>query len=992
MSKTSRKQPFFQRFAWLILTGVALATPVVFFGAGKAVSSNSNKVEDWLPAGFKETGELGWFRERFVGDQFVIVSWEGCELGGRRQRDGVVDDPRIEQLALLLVPEGSVTSSTESQGSTGMNSGLRMVPEGSEASSMDSGMERTSSRYSHYFKSVMTARRLLNQLTAEPNGVPYDEAVARLTGSLIGPDGKQTCLIVTLSDAAISDFKGAIARGNTRLIGRKPQGALFGALQECGIDIETVRMGGPPVDNVAIDEEGERTLIRLAGLSGLLGLGLAYFSLRSIKLTSIVFGCGILSAAAALASIWFTGERTDAVVLSMPALVYVLAISGAVHLINYYRDAVDEGGLVGAPDRAIAHGWKPALLCSVTTALGLLSLYSSELVPIRKFGLYSALGVMLMLITLFLYLPAALQIWPVLPRSRKAPAGDPSELAQTSSLSGMTLFWTRFAGWIIKHHLAVSLGCALVISAIGFGLTRVRTSIDLMKLFDGDARILRDYRWLEANVGRLVPMEIVLRFESDTLRNADDPSGRYIDFSLLDRLELVSALQQTIEQRFGGGGQDVIGPSMSAVTFIPPLPVQRSGTSSVIRRSITESKIEASYSDLLSSGYLRIDPVDQAELWRVSIRVAAFQDVDYGLFSDTLRQDVDPLLEAFRLRRQILASIASTRPDNSYAGATVLWWSQSDASEEQTSSEPQQAVLATTLRGLLLRDRVRLVERHQDVAEVTLSQLDQLKQCDSLVLAGTVSSPDAQMIRDVIPQLVCLQEPDKTIVEGARVQVLPLAEDTSVSTVYTGVVPIVYKAQRALLDSLIQSTFWSFVTILPLLMFVSRGVAAGCVAMLPNVLPVLVIFGGMGWLGLSVDIGSMMSASIALGVAVDDTIHYLTWFREDLNRSGDRHQAILTAYQRCATPTLQAALISGLGLSVFAFSTFTPTQQFGYLMLTILLAGVVAELVMLPAILAGPLGWAFRPTKPNPDGPKLPGVIPHPTKARVSKTSLTLHQ
>ena len=191
---------------------------------------------------------------------------------------------------------------------------------------------------------------------------------------------------------------------------------------------------------------------------------------------------------------------------------------------------------------------------------------------------------------------------------------------------------------------------------------------------------------------------------------------------------------------------------------------------------------------------------------------------------------------------------------------------------------------------------------------------------------------------------------------------------------------------------MIQSTFWSFVTILPLLMFVSRGVAAGAVAMLPNVLPVLVVFGGMGWLGFPIDIGSMMSASIALGVAVDDTIHYLTWFREDLNRTGNRHQAILGAYQRCATPTLQAALISGLGLSVFAFSTFTPTQQFGYLMLTILLAGVVAELVMLPAILAGPLGCAFRPTKSKSEDPKLPGVLLSPTKIRVSKTSLSLHQ
>jgi hypothetical protein len=100
----------------------------------------------------------------------------------------------------------------------------------------------------------------------------------------------------------------------------------------------------------------------------------------------------------------------------------------------------------------------------------------------------------------------------------------------------------------------------------------------------------------------------------------------------------------------------------------------------------------------------------------------------------------------------------------------------------------------------------------------------------------------------------------------------------------------------------------------------------------------------------------MMTASIALGVAVDDTIHFLTWFRDDLDRLGDRNQAILAAYKRCATPTLQAAFISGLGLSVFALSTFTPTQRFGYLMLTILIAGVIAELVLYPALLAGPLG------------------------------------
>jgi hypothetical protein len=118
----------------------------------------------------------------------------------------------------------------------------------------------------------------------------------------------------------------------------------------------------------------------------------------------------------------------------------------------------------------------------------------------------------------------------------------------------------------------------------------------------------------------------------------------------------------------------------------------------------------------------------------------------------------------------------------------------------------------------------------------------------------------------------------------------------------------------------------------------------------------------------------MMTASIALGVAVDDTIHYLNWFREELDRLGDRKKAILAAYKHCATPTLQAAVISGLGLSIFAFSTFTPTQRFGVLMLVILWLGAVAELIYFPALLAGPLGMVFKPrAKPAVDRAAGPG-------------------
>jgi len=362
-------------------------------------------------------------------------------------------------------------------------------------------------------------------------------------------------------------------------------------------------------------------------------------------------------------------------------------------------------------------------------------------------------------------------------------------------------------------------------------------------------------------VGRLVPLEIVLRFDAVALQAAQQAAGQPAGLDLLARMEIVDGIQRKIEAAFGSGSADVVGPSLSALRFIPPLPQGHRGVRAIARRAGFNQKLTQGYSALTSSGYLDLDSRDGAELWRISLRMAAFKDVDYGRFTDQLRAVVEPELARLAMNQQLHANVGEPVPNRS----------------------------------------------------------------------SSVGKP-------------------------------PAAASSQISAIYTGVVPIVYKAQRALLDSLVQSTVWSFLTITPLLMFVARGIRAGLTAMLPNALPVLTIFGGMGWLGIPVDIGSMMSASIALGVAVDDTIHYLTWFREELVRTGNHRSAIVAAYQRCAAPTLQSALISGLGLSVFAFSTFTPTRQFGFLMLSILIAGVVAELVLLPALLAGPLGVFFAST------------------------------
>ncbi|MDX1926835.1 MAG: MMPL family transporter [Pirellulaceae bacterium] len=936
-----QKRSFYQRWGWAIIAATICLTPFAFYTAARTVQSNVNKVEDWLPKNFVETTQLAWFRKHFACDQFIVLSWEGCKLADP-EVPGDTDDPRIERLAQLLVPSSDEIAAEQA-----------LSPE------LDAARRR-------YFKVVATGRRVVDSLVAEPLRLEPETAIERLQGTMIGPDRRQTCVTVTLTPAALGELKLVLGHGQRRIFRPNvPPGVMHQLLEIAGVSPEELRMGGPPVDNIAIDEEGERTLVRLAGLSGLLGLGLAWWSLRSVMLTCIVFFCGVLSAATSLGLVWLTGSTLDAILMSMPSLVYVLSISGAVHLVNYYRDAVRTGGMECSAERAVIGAWKPAFLCTITTAIGLLSLVTSEIVPIRKFGIYSASGVFALLCVVYFFLPAALHVT----RFGKRWVGEAVDHDDRHShkLTKGEKFWGAFGGFVVRNHGMVSFGCIVFIAIASWGLTNTRSSIELLKLFDSGAKILKDYAWLEEKLGKLVPMEIVVRFDSEI---QSDESGKTLGseslkLSFLERLETIVRMQKMIDERFGEAGSNIIGNSLSAASFAPVLPPSGGNTFSYVHRKAFDVRLSASREEFAKAGFLKYDPQDNSELWRISVRVAAFKNVDYGEFVRDLRDVARPVLDAHDARVRVLAKLNKWLDGREPAGARIVLWNFVDKDAAEGSANDDDEIITAHLSALLSQSRCKVFRIQADPRATTLSQIEKLQSTDAVVVLGKFGDAELQTIRSVVPHTIDARVRQPSVQSQLAATALRPdprgTEQAEVDAIYTGVVPIVYKAQRALLNSLVESTFWSFLTITPIMMFVSRSFAAGLVAMLPNVLPVLVIFGGMGWLGIPLDIGSMMTASIALGVAVDDTIHYLARYREDLDHYGDRNQAIVATYQHCAIPTLQAAMISGLGLSVFAFSTFTPTQRFGWLMLTILVAGVISELVMLPALLAGPLGRVFQP-------------------------------
>jgi predicted RND superfamily exporter protein len=903
------------------------------------------------------------------------------------------------------------------------------------------------------FKTVTTGPDVLASMTGPGGELANnpEQAMDRLKGVLFGPDGKQTCMVVTLSEAAKHNLHLALGRGEMG----KPLGRLYEIAAESSIPPTELRLGGPPVDNVAIDEAGSATLVRLIGMTAVLGFCLSLACFRSISATIMVFLCAGIGAMLTLAMMWWSGSTVDAIAMSMPALVYVLGLSGSTHLINYYYDAVDHGGLRGAPERAAMMGWKPNLLCNVTTAIGLFSLVTSELVPIRKFGIFAGLGVLTSILIQFTYLPAALQIWPQVRPKRDPNAGDQPWLDKY--LSG---FWERMATFIIGHHTKVTIACVIVIAVTGYGLNYMQTSVNMLRMFHPEEKIIKDYEWLEANLGELVPMEIVVRVPKESLlppaavleeeanryqelsneyETTTDPhrkqelatelgkadlvrADRQLQLPFLERMELATRIQNVLQREFGHEGRNKIGRAMSASTFVRDLPEPKGDSSSLLRRGATSKRLEAHRDEFLNSDYLRIDEETEAELWRVSLRVAATKGVDFGVLIHELKDVVEPILSAQERRDEIIKKLMASRPDNRYpANSKVLLLgvppdvaqlksaAPADGNAVATNAEgkkdssnevkpiDQTRIFSEALIDMLAVKRLKVRTFVPGVDEVPANWNDYLAGFDCIVLVKDHDAYAGFDLRRANRPLVDVRD---HVFKGSHLETAAHRAEsnpTVAHATYTGVVPIVYKAQRTLLDSLIESTFWSVITITPLLMFISRSISGGLVAMLPNVLPVMMVFGGMGWLGIDVDVGSMMCASIALGVAVDDTIHYLNWFRVELDKLHDRKAAILATYKHCATPTFQAAIISGLGLSVFALSNFTPTQRFGYLMLVILWLGVIAELIFFPALLAGPLGLVFKPrTKKKAETePATPQLVLHspeePTFEPVAAAEPEIH-
>jgi uncharacterized protein len=172
---------------------------------------------------------------------------------------------------------------------------------------------------------------------------------------------------------------------------------------------------------------------------------------------------------------------------------------------------------------------------------------------------------------------------------------------------------------------------------------------------------------------------------------------------------------------------------------------------------------------------------------------------------------------------------------------------------------------------------------------------------------------------------------------------------TGIEALTTGSGRLFSTLDHYLVMSQLSSFGTAFFTVFGVIFIVFRSVRFGFLTIAPNLLPVLAVLGVMGFLNISLNVATIMVASVALGIVDDDTIHFINRYRREAEAGATTDEAIAIATAHEGRASLTTAIIDSVGYAVLLLSEYKPTAWFGGLLALTMATAFLAEVLILPA-------------------------------------------
>ena len=167
----------------------------------------------------------------------------------------------------------------------------------------------------------------------------------------------------------------------------------------------------------------------------------------------------------------------------------------------------------------------------------------------------------------------------------------------------------------------------------------------------------------------------------------------------------------------------------------------------------------------------------------------------------------------------------------------------------------------------------------------------------------------------------------------------------------TGIMSLFGRIIHAAIYSAAQSYAIALVVITFMMILLIGNLKLGLISMIPNLAPIITVLGLMGWLAINLDMFTMLIASIVIGLAVDDTIHFMYNFKRYYTQTGDLHEAVENTLLTAGRAMLTTSVVLSIGFFIFMFAAMNNLFYFGLLAGSAVLLALGADLLLAPALM-----------------------------------------
>lgn len=564
----------------------------------------------------------------------------------------------------------------------------------------------------------------------------------------------------------------------------------------------------------------------------------------------------------------FTDWSATIVTSNFSSLLMIVTMSMAIHIVVRYRELhaghpdMSNRELVLSTVRLVA---MPCLYTSLTTVVGFGSLIVSGIRPVMDFGMMMAMGLTLAYLLCFLFLPAALLLFP----KGKAPPKGLAEL-KTSPLQ-------VFANFTRDHPGMVAVMAVVCFGFFGFGITRLTVENRFIDYFHKDSPIYQGMTVIDNRLGGTTPLEIILEAGPGVIiaevEGADEETAKQI---------AVQAGANDIEFEDG---------MLTITTWPRDLLSIREGLEA------RGAKIHEASIHPIKDYWITTEGL--AHLRKVHNHLDSLPETGKVLSLDTMNLILTKILKGTPPTEGQLKLIRSVVPD-----------------------EIKRAVLTPYVNADFSHARIAMRARE--------------------------SSHDLNR---------------KELLANIRKYLDEEAETDKIKAEYTGMFILYNNMLQSLVASQVKTIGAVVVAIWLMFLILFRSLKLASIAIVPNVLPVAVVLGTLGWLGIPLDMMTVMIAAVTFGIAVDDTIHYIHRFQHEFTIDGDYVATMSRCHNSIGRAMFYTTVTIVAGFSILSFSNFIPTIYFGLFTGFAMIMALLAAMTLLPMLII-----AIKPLGPGKAG------------------------